>query len=374
MFKAYSRDDEDNISEELTQKHLMHNLVKWLEYCNKVEYPFISISTELEDTEDLKELFITLYIRYVQSAIERGLYYQYVEETKDITSIKGKFDLKDYIISKIPYGQSDKFRCTYSNFEFDNKVNRIIKFTCKQLVNFTSEKNQKLLRNILMKLNEVEDVQCDPNDCDLIRLSKMQGFYNIIISMSKMFMLNRMSNYVMDMNDSFCFLFPTELLFEGFIGGFIKDVVDEYGGKTYLQRSNMKLVDYIEYDGRTYGGAFSMRLDILVELNDKIFILDTKYKKYSRFEDVPDEINKIVQDETTQADVYQVCEYARKRGTKEVFLLYPMFRYEEKELQFPIGSSGDIKIYFVRLPFVFEEDEQKTKMQLRDVIKKIFDL
>ena len=150
MFKPYS-DDEDNGISELTQKHLMSNLVKWIEYCNKVEYPFISITSELEDTDDLRELFITLYLRYVQCALERGLYYQYVEETEDISTIKGKFDFKDYIIRKIPNGQGNKFRCAYSNFEFDNMLNKIIKYTCKQLTNFTTEKNQKFIRNIYIK-------------------------------------------------------------------------------------------------------------------------------------------------------------------------------------------------------------------------------
>ena len=86
----------------------------------------------------------------------------------------------------------------------------------------------------------------------------------------------------------------------------------------------------------------------------------------------------MVNEETHQGDVYQVCEYARKRGASEVFLLYPMYRYEEKELIFPTGKSsgpnGDINIHFVRLPFVFEEDEQKTKEQLREVIETIFEL
>lgn len=376
MFKPYLDDDEDEGKGELTQKHLMLNLVRWLEYSSKVEYPFINISSELEDTENLKELFITLYIRYVQSALDRGLYYQYVDETEDVGSIKGKFDFKDYIILKIPNGQSNRFRCTYSNFEFDNKVNRIIKYTCKQLLNLTSEKNQKLIRNILIKLNDVDDVKCVPNDCDTIRLSRMQGYYNVIISMSKMFLLNQMSNYAMDMNESFCFLFPTELLFEGFIGGFIKDVVQEYGGKVYLQRSDMKLIDSVEYAGRSYGGAFTMRLDILAEIDGNVFILDTKYKNYSRFEDFPEEINKMVNEETHQGDVYQVCEYARKRGATEVFLLYPMYRYEEKELTFPAGKSsglgGDINIHFIRLPFIFEENETKTKQQLKEVIENIF--
>lgn len=378
MFRPYTDDDEDDGSDLLSQKHLMSNLVKWIEYCNRVEYPFISISSELENSNDLKDLFITLYIRYVQSALERGLFFQYVEETDDIRCIRGKFHLKDYLICKIPNGQSDKFRCSYSNFEFDNKVNRIIKYTCKQLINVTTTKNQKSIRSILMKLNDVSDIKCVPNDCDTIRLSKMQVFYRIIISMSKMFLLNQMSNYSMDINESFCFLFPTELLFEGFIGGYIKEVVQAHGGKVYLQRSDMKLVDSIEYAGKSYSGAFTMRLDILAEISGKIFILDTKYKNYSRFEENPEEINRIVNEETHQGDVYQVCEYARKRGTSEVFLLYPMYRYEEKELVFPTGKSsgpdGDINIHFIRLPFIFEEDEENTRNQLTEVIEQIFEL
>ena len=374
VFRSYYEDSEGEDKTELTQKHLMMNLIKWLEYCNKVEYPFINISSELEDTDDLKELFITLYIRYVQSALERGLYYQYVEQTENINNIKGKFDFKDYVLHKIPNGQGDKYKCTYSKFEFDNKVNRIIKYTCKQLLNFTTTNNQRDIRKILIKLNEVEDVKCFPSDCDAIRLSTMQGFYSVIINMSKMFLLNQISNYYVDMNDSFCFLFPTELLFEGFIGGFIKEIVQEYGGKVYLQRSDMKLIDSIEYDGRLYNGAFTMRLDILAEINDKLFILDTKYKNYSRFEDCPEEINKLINEETQQSDVYQVCEYARKRGSSDVFLLYPMYRYEEKELVFPKGKSGDINITFVRLPFVFEQDDDRTKQQLKEVIENIFQL
>lgn len=54
--------------------------------------------------------------------------------------------------------------------------------------------------------------------------------------MSKMFLLNKMSNYTVDTNESFCFLFPTDLLFEGFIGGFLKEVLQDVGGKVHLPR------------------------------------------------------------------------------------------------------------------------------------------
>lgn len=375
--KVFRTEAGDNETDDLSQKHLLNNLVRWIEYCNKLEYPFINISSELSDSEDLKELFITLYINYVRSAIERGLYYRYIDEIEDCGSIKGKFDLKDYLVNKLPSYQADKFRCIYSNFEFDNKINRIIKYTCKQLINISSKKNQKVLRRILTRLDEVSDVPCTPHDCENIYLSKMHKHYRIIISMSKMFLLNKLSNYTIDMNESFCFLFPTELLFEGFIGGFIKEVLGNHGGTVRLQENRMKLVEKIVYNGITSGAAFTMRHDILVEFNEKVFVLDTKYKELSRFENNPD-YAKDINNEVKQGDLYQVLEYARKRGIDDVYLIYPMYRYEEKEPEFPIAisesPSGDINVHFIRIPFIFEEDEDNTKDQLAYVIKSVFDI
>ena len=376
--KMFRTEPEDHDTDDLTQDHLMKNLIQWLAYCKRISYPFINISTELSDAKDLRELFVTLYIGYVRSALERGLFYRYVEETEDISSIKGKFDYKDYVLRKIPNGMGDKFRCTYSNFEFDNWINRIIKYTCKQLFNSTSRRNQKIIRNILVRLNEVSDVQCKPSDCDRVRLSKMNGNYRIIMSMSRMFLLNKTSGFTMDMNESFCFLFPAELLFEGFIGGFIQEIVEDRGGRVKLQKSDMHLIDDIRYEGKSLGPAFTMRHDILVELDDKVFILDTKYTQISRFEGDTEAVKKVVSEEPKQIDVYQVCEYARKRNISDVFLLYPMYRYEDAEPHFPIGksqgTSSDIDIHFIRLPFVFEDDTAHVREQLTDVIKEIFGL
>ena len=376
--KMFRTEPDDQDTEDLTQSHLMKNLVRWLEYCNRVTYPFINISTEFSEATDLRELFITLYVGYVRAAVERGLYYQYVEETNDIPYIKGKFNYADYVIRKIPNGMADKFQCTYSTFEFDNWVNRIIKYTCKQIINTASKRNQNAIRRILVKLGEVSDVQCAPSDCDRVRLSKMHSNYRVILSMSKMFLLNKTSGLSMDVNESFCFLFPTDLLFEGFIGGFIQEVVQDKGGRVRLQQSDMHLIENIQYAGRSLGAAFTMRHDIVVELNGKVFILDTKYTQIPRFEGDDETVMQVVSNEPKQIDIYKVCEYARKRNVSDVYLLYPMYRYEEAEPHYPIGTSsgdsGDISIHFIRLPFVFEENIDGLKEQLTAVIKRIFSI
>lgn len=147
------------------------------------------------------------------------------------------------------------------------------------------------------------------------------------------------------------------------------------GGKVRLQESSMRLGDEIVYKNEVSGAAFTMRHDILAEVDGQVFVLDTKYKEISRFEGNP-EYRKTLTDEAKQGDLYQVLEYARKRGIEDVYLLYPMYRYEQRESEFPVAISkdpkGSINIHFIRMPFVFEEDEENTKNQLVKVIKQMF--
>lgn len=372
VFKEF-KDDDDR--DGLDLQHLMHNLVKWIEYTAKIDYPYISISADMENTDNLQELFISLYVRYVKAALDRGLFFRYEEKTEDLPTIRGRLDIKDYITKKYPNGQLDKFQCTYSTFEFDNLLNRIIKCTLKFVWNIATPSNQKIIRNLLNKLGEVSDQNCTPRDCDTIQLSKMQRKYKIILSMSKMFLLNKTTNYNLDTQDSFCFMFPTDLLFEGFVGGFIQSVFNEEA-KVTLQASEVSLVDSIRLGDQEFAQAFVMRHDILIEHKEKgMFILDTKYKEVSRFEGNTDFRDDLIND-INSGDLYQVLTYAVSRGLDKVYLLYPQFRFEEKEPNPAIlkksveveGRKSNIDIYAVRIPFVFEDNDEKTSQRLKEAL------
>lgn len=384
MFRETEGDDD---IDDLDLGHLMGNLIQWLEYCSKFEFPYINIKSELKGVDNLKELFITVFVKKLTQCFERSGYFQYEEKTEDLSSIKGNFNIKDYYTRKYANGVLDKFQCTYSSFEFDNLVNRIIKYTCKNIITDTRPVNQKSIRSILIKLSDVEDVRCTPKDCDKVKLGKMHANYRIILSMCKMFLLNSTSTYIVDNTESFCFLFPTDVLFEGFIGGFIQEVIGDKG-KVRIQASEVPLVDQVIFQGRSYGKAFTMRHDILCEIHDKgVFILDTKYKQIQRFEEAQEDEEQFrlgLIKGVEQKDLYQVSSYAVKRGVDKAYLLYPLYRKEENEpdmvtLQQVIKSNGDslenlktISVYLVRLPFVFEDDVEQVKKNLKNVIEGIF--
>lgn len=360
----------------LDTTHMIKNLTMWINYCNKTEYPFINFTSDYDESTDLKEFFMSIFIRYVDEVLSRNAFYKYEIVEEDIPTIRGKFNVGDYITKKIPQGKSNLFNCEFSTFEYDNSLNRIIKYTCRLIFNSTSFENQRKLRQILMKLNDVSDITCVPTDCDKVVLNKSQEGYKTILSMCKMFLMNQLSTFTIDRNDNFCFLFPTESLFEGFIGGFLTEMLDGKATVT-LQKSSDHLFEHLLFNLEDFGNFKQLRYDIFVEFNDskKLFILDTKYKLLPRFAGNPNwEEELLIQ--LSSNDVYQVLEYANKNDLRDVYLLYPLIRKEDIEPSHPIGQSycqsGQTNVHIIKVPFVFEDDESKMKAVLKSELNKIF--
>ncbi|MBQ0035941.1 MAG: hypothetical protein KBT35_03375 [Firmicutes bacterium] len=369
--KVFKLDESDYDASGLETKDMMKSLLIWIEYCEKSMFPFISNKSNLVESNSLKELLITLYIKYVKETIERQLYFQYEDITEVGTSIKGKINFNDYIINKFPLGDKHKFEYTYSSFEFDNKLNRIIKCVCNGLKKETdSVLNKKALRDILTRFNEVTNENCTPYDCDQVHLDSLHQNYSTILSMSKMFLLNKSSNDEFGLSNSFCFLFPAEMLFEGFVAGFMKKEFTGYAN-IRTQANDTHLAELV-YNDENVGSISNLREDILIEKNGDIFIFDTKYKELDRFEKVKQDKNKL---DVSDADLKQMAVYAAKRNAKRLCLIYPLHREEELEidkvhLDIDISDDGsrifpcDIK----KIPFIYEEDTAKTEATIKQLL------
>lgn len=372
--KIFKEDEDDFDTDDLKIEDLINNLVYWLGYCDKLNFPFVSMKGELSEAENLMELFITIYVHYVKAAISRLRYHQYEDVVETGSFVKGRIDFKDYALRKYPRRQLDKLSYTYSSFIFDNALNRIIKCTCLFLLNIANQTaNKEIIRNILMILGDVANENCKPYDCDQIHLSMLHGNYRIILSMSKMFLLNKISSNQIGMTETFCFLFPAEILFEGFIGGFIKEML---AGKAEVktQTSDQYLAELV-VDGEILGNAFLLKEDILVKFEDAVVVIDTKYKEIERFHKVRENRKLKISD----SDMKQMAVYAAKRGAKKLYLIYPLHKNEEietMEVRYDIhldesDTSKCIPLEILKVPFAYRESENESKEMLRKILEKV---
>ena len=375
--KIFKVDEDDYDTSELHTGDLIKDLVVWLEYCNKFNFPFVSIRSGLDETESFLELLITVYVRYVKTAVDRQPFFCYEDVTEEGESLKGRIDFKNYANSKYPSGQLNRLRYTYSAFIFDNHLNQIIKHTCRLLYNVTTmASNKRIIRDILMKLGEITDRSCQPYDCDTIKLNSLQSNYTTILSMSKMFLLNKISSDSMGMSDSFCFLFPAELLFEGFIAGFLKEMLGSTA-KVTAQSRKLYLTELV-VDGRVIGNRFQLKEDIVVEYGDTIVVLDTKYKEIDSLIKAAIDPKRLgIED----SDMRQMAIYANRRGAKKMFLLYPLNRGETPDnvevifnvLDGPGEQAKKIPLQILKVPFSLCDNIGGTKETLNKLLSRVIE-
>ena len=371
--KIYKEDEDDQDPSKLDERDLISDLVIWLDYCNKYNYPFVSLKSDIDNSVDsLLELMITVYVRYVKSEVERQPFFKYEDVEEEGNFVKGRIDFTDFIVKKFPMGQAHTIRYTYSSFEYDNLLNQIIKYTCRYIRGKTKQKtNKKIINDILMKLGDVSDRNCQPYDCDKIKLNSLQARYSTILSLSKMFLLNKLSNEKIGVRDSFCFLFPAEDIFEGFIAGFMKDTFDA-DVKISTQSRKLYLTELV-VNGKTVGNRFQLKEDILVEYKNLIIVMDTKYKEIEKLNKILDS-NKL---DIADQDMHQMAVYANRQGAKKVYLLYPLYRGDEPDstevifniLNGPGETENKIPVHILQVPFSLCDNISCTKEMLTKILK-----
>jgi hypothetical protein len=125
----------------------------------------------------------------------------------------------------------------------------------------------------------------------------------------------------------------------------ILDIVDlKYGKGCYL------------FDVPTK--QFALRPDIVINVNGRIIILDTKWKL---LDNIPKYNYGI-----SQADMYQMYAYAKKYNTEEVLLLYPksqLMKELNAEIRYESNDGVNVKIFFVDLNNI-EDSMKRLKEQM----------
>src|SRR5690554_787966 len=357
---------------EVTQIH--NHILWWLSYCSKIKFP--NYKTSLGNlNSDFFEVLIYLFSKYTRDLLSSSIYQQYEDINNELTFIKGRLNVNEYINNNLSTGRWHKLNCTYDAFVFDNEFNQIIKYVATLLFNNTSSiDNKKKLREILFILDEVSDVRATAEQCARIKFNPMFGAFETVRDYCHLFLSNCISFDHKNDLKLFAFLLPMEYVFEDFIFGFIEKELENITAKS--QRSDI----YLDEER-----AFNLKPDLWIKTPEKSLIADTKYKiVYSDEKDPKKGIS--------QSDLYQMLAYAVRFEVDEIILFYPntlkQNQEEESELTIKdaLADGKEISIKAFQLPIInrellgkdlvsrislnelFEETKEKLKERLEEVL------
>lgn len=343
--------------QEKDKDDMLRHIFFWFNYCRKWKFPFNQVQLDTLSIDEFPELIINLISKQFLEVISNKplTMYQPIEEA--MQSPKGSINIKRYIANSLSYGNFQNIECDYEPFVFDNKVNRIIKYCARLLINQTKfAENLRLLQEVVFILDEVEDIPCSSYDVENITINPFFEEYNCVLDSCQLILSQQLysSNDTYDLSQ-WCLLFPMEYIFEDFVAGFLKQHFSN-DWKVEYQKSN----EYLSSKPK----AFNMQHDIFLKskVTGREVIIDTKYKL--RPPDFKNDIKRGI----AQADLYQMTSYAFCRGCKDIFLLYPNLTNTINEPDYFEIDSGfnkndKLKITAMEIPLWMEENIDTKELE-----------
>lgn len=251
----------------------IQNIYYMLSYAFKVLNQQSYKSVETEQFHNVAELCSAILAKGVSIQIKRGFEREYICETEELSSPRGKLDISKSI--KTQSIQHKKLVCTYDDFSINSYMNRIIKTTMLILLKSKiSSSRKKELRKLLVFLGEVDELDINSVNWN-IRYNRNNQNYQMIISVCYLVIKGLLQTQSDGTTKLMDFLDEQRMchLYEKFIL--------EYYRKEFPQIStNASQIPWKLDDGFDYMLPI-MQSDIMLTYKGQILIIDAKYYAHS---------------------------------------------------------------------------------------------
>lgn len=247
----------------------------------------------------------------------------------------------------------ERFYVAFDEYQVNRAENRLVKATLLKLQKLSgSAENVKEIRQLLTAFEMVEPSVNYQKDFSKVVIDRNTKDYKMLMSWSKVFLMNKSFTTFSGATSSRALLFPMEKVFESYVAKEIKKVFSPDGW-------NVSSQDKGHYLFNTPRNQFALRPDIVVTKESRTVIMDTKWKNLYK-----NETNYGI----SQADMYQMYAYSKKYNTPEIWLLYPVNdeMREHSPIVFQSEDNVEVHLFFVDVDKIHESlSELKSKLEER---------
>ena len=252
----------------------------------------------------LLEPLIQLFAQRLLAAVRRGLPRRYVLHEEDLGVLRGTLQVKRQFTSLV--ARPDLVACQFDELSEDTPLNRVFKAAVTRLTNLTcSWENHRRLKELLARLDNVAD-SASPLQ-EPVALDRTNTAFHDVYRLAQLFLRGDWQDTTSGRASGFSLLFPMNDLFEEFVGRSLQKALG--AGRVRLQDQSRRALN-----PHTIGPRYPLRPDMVVDVNSRPVVLDTKWKRLGPT------------DGPSRADVYQMLVYGQAYGAERVILIYPWHR------------------------------------------------
>ena len=141
---------------------------------------------EAEDFENIHDMFSAILGRGVAQQLKQGLYREYVNNSDDLSTLRGKLAVKGTIINKMQHKQ--KLSCEFDELSENNLLNQVLKTTMLLLIKQqgVKQENKAILKKDLVFFDDVDYVEPSSIRWDRIRYQRNNQSYRMLLNVCRL--------------------------------------------------------------------------------------------------------------------------------------------------------------------------------------------
>ena len=234
---------------------------------------------EKEDFDNIHDLFAVILAKGVAQQIKQGLYREYITNYDELSTIRGKIDIRSSL--KLKLKRKQQLACEFDELSVNNIFNQVIKSTMLLLLKIDGVKTEhkKMLRRLEIYFKEIDEINMFQIRWDMLKFQRNNQTYKMLMNIcyfvcQGLIYSETSGNYRVE-----SFLDSERMcsLYERFVLEYYKH---HYNGKIESNSSQIKW-NYDESQSTSIEFLPKMQSDIMLRANGKTLIIDAKYYSHT---------------------------------------------------------------------------------------------
>lgn len=272
-------------------------LLKMLKACGRIKARSAGNADVKRQNLNLLEVYFELFLLEVEGLIRKGLIKKYRNVSKNTKSLKGKLEFSGHIRRNIIH--KERFFTTHQVYDTDHLLHRTL-FKALTIVSQFSggTRLQDSCNRVILNFPDLDKKSISKEQIEGIRLDRKTQHYEQALDLARLIILNYSPDISSGKEKMLSLLFDMNSLWEEYILKQLRKYCKTLGIEVSGQES------------KSFWGYNMLRPDIVLRYKDKIYIIDTKWKRPK---------SKGISVE----DLRQIYTYCRFWNADKGMLLYP---------------------------------------------------
>ncbi len=308
-------------------------LLKMLSISGNIKLESVSEASLKKRNNTLLDLYFEKFIKEVENLLRKGLVKKYRNKSGNLSALKGRLIFSKNIQQNLIH--KERFYTNHQHYDYENLINQVLLKALRILSIISGTLLKDKIKKLIFNFPDINEIEISKSSFDNISLNRKTEKYNDALNIAKMIILNYSPDISKGEENMLALLFDMNDLWEKYIYSVLKRNENKTYTVNYHKRKKFWKTRYVEPD-------------IVLEMNNETFIIDTKWKIVSTTK-------------PSLEDLKQMYVYNMYWNAPKSMLLYPL---NEDKLDGTYGEfhKGRSDINECKVGFVSVLNEDKTAL------------